>query len=117
MRKIKFYRLETGKSPVEAFFDSLTSKQFEKISFVLDLIEQIDNVPHKHFKKLKGTDDIWEIWVRQGNDIFRILSFFDEKNLVVLSHAFTKKSQKIPQKDIAVAEKRKRSYFKGKDLK
>jgi len=111
MRKIKFYILETGKSPVEEFFDSLTNKQFEKIAFVLDLIEQIDIVPRKYFKKLKGADDIWEIRVQQGNNIFRILGFFDGKDLVVLNHAFTKKSQKIPQKEIALAEKRKRNYF------
>ena len=117
MRKIKFYRLETGKCPVEEFFDSLTNKQFEKISFVLDLIEQINIVPSKYFKKLKGTDNIWEIRVQQGNNIFRILGFFDGKELVVLNHAFTKKSQKIPQKEIAIAEKRKRNYFKQKDLK
>jgi phage-related protein len=91
MRKIKFYRLETGKCPVEEFFDSLTNKQFEKISFVLDLIEQIDIVPIKYFKKLKGTDDIWEIRVQHGNNIFRILGFFDGKELVILNHAFTKK--------------------------
>jgi phage-related protein len=117
MRKIKFYTLETGKCPVEEFFDSLTNKQFEKISFVLDLIEQINIVPSKYFKKLKGTDNIWEIRVQQGNNIFRILGFFDGKELVVLNHAFIKKSQKIPQKEIAVAEKRKRNYFKQKDLK
>jgi phage-related protein len=114
MRKIKFYKLETGKCPVEEFFDSLSDKQFEKISFVLDLIEQIDIVPSKYFKKLKGTDDIWEIRVQQGNNIFRVLGFFDGNDLVVLNHAFTKKSQKIPQKEIAVAEKRKRNYFNKK---
>jgi phage-related protein len=117
MRKIKFYRLETGKSPVEEFFDSLTNKQFEKISFVLDLIEQIDIVPRKYFKKLKGTDDIWEVRIQHGNNIFRILGFFDGKNLVILNHAFTKKSQKIPKKEIAVAEKRKHNYLKQKELK
>jgi phage-related protein len=117
MRVIKFYRLETGKCPVEEFFNSLTNKQFEKIAFVLDLIEQIDIVPRKYFKKLKGTDDIWEVSVQQGNNIFRILGFFDGKDLVVLNHAFTKKSQKIPKKEIAVAEKRKRNYLKQKDLK
>ena len=111
MREIKFYKLKTGKSPVEEFFDSLTNKQFEKIAFVLDLVEQIDIVPRKYFKKLKGADDIWEIRVQQGNNIFRILGFFDGKDLVVLNHAFTKKSQKIPQKEIALAEKRKRNYF------
>lgn len=114
MRKIKFYRLETGKCPVEEFFDSLTNKQFEKIAFVLDLIEQIDIVPRKYFKKLKGADEIWEVRVQHGNNIFRILGFFDGKELVILNHAFTKKSQKIPQKEIATAEKRKRNYFKQK---
>ena len=114
MRKIKFYRLETGKCPVEEFFDSLSNKQFEKISFVLDLIEQIDIVPSKYFKKLKGTDDIWEIRVQQGNNIFRVLGFFDGNDLIVLNHAFTKKSQKIPKREIAIAEKRKRNYFSKK---
>lgn len=117
MRKIKFYKLETGKCPVEEFFDSLTNKQFEKISFVLDLVEQIDIVPSKYFKKLKGADDIWEIRVQQGNNIFRILSFFDGKELVILNHAFTKKSQKIPLKEIIVAEKRKCHYFNTKGKK
>jgi phage-related protein len=117
MRRILFYRLETGKSPVERFFDSLTNKQFEKISFVLDLIEQIDIVPRKYFKKLKGTDEIWEVRAQHGNNTFRILGFFHGKKLVVLNHAFTKKSQKIPKKEIALAEKRKLDYLSKKGLK
>ena len=117
MRKIKFYRLEKGKCPIEKYLDSLTNKQFEKISFVLDLIEQIDIVPRKYFKKLKGTDDIWEVRVQHGNNIFRILGFFDGNDLVILNHGFTKKSQKILQKEIATAEKRKHDYLKRKVLK
>ncbi len=114
MRKIKFYRFETDKCPVKEYFDSLTNKQFEKVSFVLDIIEQLDIVPRKFFKKLQNTDDLWEVRVKQGNNIFRILSFFDGKDLVVLNHAFTIKSQKIPQKEIATAEKRKQDYFNRK---
>lgn len=117
MRKIKFYKPKIGKSPVEEFFDSLTNKQFEKIAFVLDLIEQIDIVPRKYFKKLKGTEDIWEVRVQHGNSIFRILGFFDGNNLLILNHVFVKKTQKTPHKEIAVAEKRKRNYFKQKDQK
>lgn len=116
IRTVKFYRLDTGKCPVEEFFDSLTDKQFEKISFVLDLIEQIDIVPRKFFKKLKGTDEIWEVRVQYGGDIFRILGFFDGTDLVILNHAFAKKSQKIPRNAITVAEKRKRDYFSQKEL-
>ena len=66
---------------------------------------------------MKGTDDIWEIRVQQGNNIFRILGFFDGKELLILNHACTKKSQKIPLKEIAVAEKRKRNYFNIKGTK
>jgi len=47
MRKVKFYKFETGKSPVEEYFDSLSNKQFEKIAFVLDIIKQLDIVPRK----------------------------------------------------------------------
>lgn len=101
---------------MEEYFDSLTNKQFEKISFVLDLIESIDIVPRKYFKKLKNTDNIWEVRVQHGNNIFRILGFFDGKELVILNHAFTKKSQKIPKKEITTTEKRKLHYFKQKAL-
>ncbi len=114
MRKIKFYRFETGKCPVEEYLDSLTNKQFEKVAFVLDIIEQLDIIPRKFFKKLQSTDDLWEVRVQQGNNIFRILGFFDGKNLLILNHAFTKKSQKIPQKKIVTAEKRKQDYFSRK---
>ena len=114
MRKIRFYKFATGRCPIEEYFDSLTNKQFEKISFVLDIVEQTDIVPRKYFKKLKGTDDLWEVRVQHGNNIFRILGFFDGNELVILNHGFTKKSQKIPQKEISTAEKRKRNYFKQK---
>ena len=81
---------------------------------MLDIIEQLDIVPRKFFKKLQSTDDIWEVRVQQGNSIFRILGFLDGKNLVILNHGFTKKSQKIPKKEIATAEKRKRDYYNRK---
>ncbi|OQY50716.1 MAG: hypothetical protein B6240_01155 [Desulfobacteraceae bacterium 4572_87] len=116
MRKIIFYHLESGKCPVEEYLDSLTNKQVEKVFFVLDLIESIDIVPRKFFKKLEATDDIWEVRVQHGNNIFRLFGFFDVSNLVVLNHAFTKKTQKIPKKEINTAEQRKKDYFSRRRL-
>ena len=114
--KIIFYHLESGKCPVEEYLDSLTDKQVEKVFFVLDLIESIDIVPRKFFKKLEATDDIWEVRVQHGNNIFRLFGFFDVSNLVVLNHAFTKKTQKIPKKEINTAEQRKKDYFSRRRL-
>jgi phage-related protein len=76
------------------------------------LIEELDIVPKEYFKKLTGTDDLWEVRIQSGNNIFRILGFFDGKNLVILNHAFIKKSQKTPRKEIKIAEKRKHDYLK-----
>ena len=60
---------------------------------------------------LEATDNIWEARVQHENNIFRLLGFFDGNELVILNHAFTKKSQKTPKKEIKKAEKRKKEYF------
>jgi phage-related protein len=96
---------------VENFLESLSNKQVEKVFFVLELIENIDIVPRKFFKKLEATDDIWEVRVQYGNNIFRLFGFFDGNDLVVLNHAFTKKTPKVPNKEIKIAEQRKKDYF------
>ena len=116
MRKIIFYRFENGKCPVEDYLESLSNKQVEKVFFVLDLVENFDIVPRKFFKKLESTDDIWEVRVQFGNNIFRLFGFFDGNDLVVLNHAFTKKTQKIPKKEIKIAEQRKKKYFSRRRL-
>lgn len=76
----------------------------------MELLEDLEVVPVKYFKKMTGTDGIWEIRIQSGNNIFRILGFVEENNLVVLNHAFQKKTQKTPKKEIAIAEARKKDH-------
>ena len=114
MREVAFYRTESGNCPIEQFLDSLTARQSAKVTWTLDLIEDLDVVPKQYFKKLTDTDDIWEIRVKVGRNSFRILSFFDGPRLVVLNHAFSKQTRKIAKSDIQLAENRKRDYFRRK---
>ncbi|MBI1928260.1 type II toxin-antitoxin system RelE/ParE family toxin [Candidatus Poribacteria bacterium] len=114
MREIVFYRFESGRCPVEEFLSSLTVRQRKKVLFVLQLIEELDRVPQEYFKKLRGADDIWEVRVQHGNNIFRLLGFFDSADVVVLNHAFTKKTQKTPRPEIRIAEQRKQDYHRRK---
>jgi len=83
----------------------------------LRLIEELPVIPKSYFKKLTNTDEIWEVRIAFGNNIFRILGFLDGSKLVVLNHAFQKKTQKTPQQAIKTAESRKRDYFKRRDGK
>jgi hypothetical protein len=42
MKEIIFYKLKSGKSPIEEFLDSLSSKEAQKVVWVLQLIEEAD---------------------------------------------------------------------------
>ena len=114
MREIVFYRTDSERCPVEDFLDSLSGKQAQKVLWVLRLIQELDSVPSQYLKKLVNTDDIWEVRVQVGNNIFRLLGFFDNDNLIVLTNGFVKKTQKTPSQEIELAEQRKRDYLSRK---
>jgi len=113
-REVQFFKSDAGRSPIEEFLDTLSTKQALKAAWVINLVEEMDIVPTQYFQKMKNTDDLWEIRVKVGKNIFRFLGFFDGKQLVVLSHAFQKKTQKTPRQAIQLAEERKRTYFRRK---
>ena len=110
MRRIKFFRNKKGTSPIEDYLDTLSDKQVEKVLWVLKLIKELPFIPLKFFKKLVNTEDIWEVRVKYGNNIFRLLGFFEKESLIILTHGFTKKGQKTPRNDIQIAESRKKEW-------
>ena len=114
VREIIFYESSSGLKPIEDFLDQLSSKQARKVTWVLRLIEDLERVPSRYFKKMVNTEDLWEVRVVAGSNIFRLLCFFDGPNLLVLAHAFQKKTQKTPKRAIKTAEERKRDYFRRK---
>ena len=52
MRKIIFFKTASGQSPIEDFLDQLPAKSAQKVAWVLQLVEDLDRVPSKYFKKL-----------------------------------------------------------------
>lgn len=85
--------------------------------WVLRLIEELEVVPSQYLKKLVNTDDIWEVRVQFGGNIFRLLGFFDGTTLLILTNGFAKKSQKTPRQEIEVATQRKNDYLLRKRKK
>ncbi len=111
MRELVFFRMESGRCPVEEFLDLLTGQQAQKVVWVMQLVEELDVVPARYFKKLVDTNGLWEIRVNSGGDIFRFLGFFCGPRLVVLTHGFQKKSRKTPTREIELAQARRREYL------
>jgi phage-related protein len=98
------------------FFNTLEDKAKQKFNWTLKLISQVERIPIKYFEHLEDSTGLYEVRVEVGSNIFRVFSFFDEGQLVILVNGFQKKSQKTPKKEIEKAEKLKKQYFdeKGK---
>jgi phage-related protein len=111
MKDIIFYKLRSGKSPIDEFLDSLSSKEAQKVVWVLQLIEETETISTKFYKSLSNTDDIIEVRVQHGSNNFRLLGFEHDSNFVVLTNGFRKKDQKVPRKEIELAQKRKKEYL------
>ena len=100
----------------EEFLDSLAGKQAQKVLWVLQLIEELDVLPRQYFKKLVNSEGIWEIRIQFGNDIFRLLGFFDGSTLLILTNGFAKKTQKTHPQEIALAVRRKGEYLSRRKM-
>ena len=76
----------------------------------MQLIRVTRQVPEKYIKHIEGTKGLYEVRVEVGSNIYRIFSFFDKGNLVVLGNGFQKKTQKTPKQEIIKALKIMEEY-------
>lgn len=97
------------------FYKTLKPEVKKKFNWTLQLISTVERIPEKYFKHLTGTDGLFEIRVEVGSNIFRVFSFFDKGQLIILVNGFQKKTQKTPKNEIELAEKLKKQYFNGKE--
>lgn len=109
-RKIFFFE-----NYFKEFYDPLPKIVKEKIVWTLNLLIVLDKVPIRYFKHLTGTNGLYEIRIEIGSTIYRIFSFFDKGDLIVVANGFQKKSQKTPRSEIKYAEQLKKKYFNEKD--
>jgi phage-related protein len=82
------------------FYKTLKPEVKKKFNWTLQLISTVERIPEKYFKHLTGTDGLFEIRVEVGSDIYRVFSFFDKGQLIILANGFQKKTQKTPKNEI-----------------
>lgn len=96
------------------FIAELDPKTVKKIFYNIDLAEQTNDP--RLFKKLKN--DIWEFRTKFSGLQIRLLAFWDKtdnkKTLVIATHGFIKKVDKVPGKEIERALNLKQKYFDNK---
>lgn len=97
------------------FYNNQDDKIQQKIEYVLDLIRFERQVPKKFYKYLEDSDGIYEVKILTAFKSLRLLCFHDDGNLIVLVNCFVKKTQKTPKKEIKLAERLKKEYYKEKN--
>ena len=100
---------------VQEFLDTLADAPRDKIIYNMHKVAGgvWDN---ELFKKLDGSNGIWEFRTVYNGLQYRLLAFWDEKEkrLVVATHGFVKKTWKVPAKEIARAEALRKKYYESK---
>ena len=96
------------------FIAELDPKAIRKIFYNIDLAEQTNDP--KLFKKLQN--EIWELRTKFGGIQIRLLAFWDKKDnkktLVIATHGFIKKVDKVPANEINRAIRLRDKYFNNK---
>ncbi len=107
--KIKYYSPLTGTSPIYEFIESLPPKAISKVYNTFQLLTEFGlTIREPHVKKLTGTP-LWEIRIL-GEDNLRIFYVTVKESTFLLLHAFKKKKQKTPIKEIKIALSRLAEY-------
>lgn len=102
---------------MDNFLAELKPKAVKKVLYNIDLAEQT-NDPGL-FKKLKK--EIWEFRTRFDGLQIRLLAFWDKtdnkETLVIATHGFIKKMDKVPENEIDRAARIREKYFEEKRKK
>jgi len=101
--KVEFYEDQRGLEPVSDFFDHLDEATLNKVFRVIDILVKNGPMTMMPYSKRINTK-IFELRTSGKKPIRLLYSMCNNK--YVLLHVFVKKTNKLPQKDLLLAEKR-----------
>jgi len=105
--KILYYRDGFGKSPIEEFLLELKRSNNPLAEQALKGLEKLKNrAYHKEPLSKHLEAGLWELRIRAGTDILRIIYTFSKGRIIILLHVFIKKQQKTPARELEIARKR-----------
>ena len=107
---IEFYVKKDGKIPVEKFIISQNRKMKARILRFLEILQEKGNHLREPYSK-HIEDGIFELRIKSGTDISRLLYFFYYEGKIVVTNGFIKKSQKTPKKEIETAKRYREDYI------
>lgn len=111
------YEVNLSEEVVE-FIVSLPIKMQAKIQRTIQLLEEFGYMlAEPHSKKLRSTENIYELRVKQGSNICRLFYFHWKDQIYVITSGYIKKTSKLDKKQIEKAINIKNEYLEVKNEK
>jgi phage-related protein len=103
--KIEFYAKANECSPIIEDIQKLSAKDKAKVLGCLQNVEEIGFNSHRViFRQVRG--ELWEIKINLESGGFRLFYVTLNADTLIVLHSYKKKSQKIPNTELEMAEKR-----------
>lgn len=107
----EFYTRPNGHNEFLEFYHSLPVKDREKLLATISMIEEHGLLVAQRMEWIKKLDnEIFEIRSKVSSNIQRALYFHVVDNRYVVTHGFTKKTQKTPSGEIMKAKNIKKEF-------
>ncbi len=110
---INYWRNPSGKAPVEKYIDAIDNKEerAEILSLLKGIQENGTDAVGVEFRQIEGK--LWELKIRLSGHQHRVFYVVLKGNEMVLLHAYLKKTQKAPQKELQIAKQRMKTITGG----
>lgn len=111
--RIVFYETEMGESPVWDYVLGLPVKDQARVIRTFDLLEEFGlELKAPYARSITGSRKLWELRIKGVGGAYRFLYFAFTGQQMIMLHAFAKKTQKTPRREIAVAETRMQDFLR-----
>lgn len=106
----EYYRDERGREPAADFINALSKETQVKILRTIKLLKDYGVLLKEPYtKQVRGK--IRELRLKDSQGSIRVLYFTYTGRRFILLHGFIKKTDKIPEREIAIAEKRMNDFI------
>lgn len=116
MKKPKFrtYTRPNGHNEFIEFYESLPRKDKEKLLALIIKVQKKGLLDAQKMKWIKKLDNnLYELRSKAGSNIQRAIYFHVEENDYIITHGFTKKTQKTPIKEINHGKDLRQEYYES----
>lgn len=113
--EIDYVELPTGRIPAREFIDSLDDKAAARVDAFIQRLSLYGNRMEGKFVK-KLSNELFELRVKQFDRIFRVLFFYQQGKLIVITSGFQKKTTQTPPVEIARAERLRTLWLKYRNV-